>query len=264
MLEALPFNKFSKNIYSQNGEDGILAEILLRLQTGSKDSWCVEFGAWDGILFSNTFALVERDWNAVYIEGNPTRYRDLLDTKEKHQKIIAIEAFVAHQPDDENSLDKLLLTTIIPKDFELLSIDIDSYDCEVWESLSNYEPKIVVIEINSSVLPGILWRHSCKTAGNSFSSTLNVGIRKGYTLVCHTGNMIFVRNDLLHKLDFPQRYVDFPELLFLMDWIKVDLEKKQLRTRVRKTVLAFTPKPLWPLAMRLKRLFKRPGPGARL
>jgi hypothetical protein len=263
-MEALPFNKFSKNIYSQNGEDGILAEILLRLRIGTKDSWCVEFGAWDGILFSNTFALVEQGWNAVYIEGNPVRYRDLLNTKARYQKIIAIEAFVARQSNDENSLDKLLISTKIPKDFDLLSIDIDSYDCDVWESLSNYEPKIVVIEINSSVLPGILWRHSGKTSGNSFSSTLNVGKSKGYTLVCHTGNLIFVRNDLFHKLDFPQRYIDFPELLFLIDWIKVNREKKQLRTRVRSAALVFTPKPLLPLAMRFKKLLKRPGPRARL
>jgi len=219
-LDNLPFNSFGLNIHSQNGEDGVIAEIFKRISLNSSDEyWCVEFGAWDGVHLSNTFALVERGWNAVYIEGESDRYRDLIATAKKFPKITPIESFVAPHGSDHNSLDKLLGQTKIPKDFELLSIDIDSYDCDVWESLENYMPKVVVIEINSSVPPGIFWRHGEKTLGNSFSSTLKVGHNKGYTLVCHTGNLIFVRNDLVGDLDFPQRYLDYPELLFINDWL---------------------------------------------
>ena len=42
------FDKYKYNVYSQNGEDGIIQELLIRLQKKiSKDPWCVEFGAWD-------------------------------------------------------------------------------------------------------------------------------------------------------------------------------------------------------------------------
>ena len=219
-MNDLPLNKFSKNIHSQNGEDGIISEILHKLNLSTIENlWCVEFGAWDGVYLSNTFALVENGWNAIYIEGESDKYKDLLKTREKFPKIIPVEAFVARYIDEENSLDNLLAKTNIPKDFEILSIDIDSYDCDVWESLTNYEPKIVIIEINSSVPPGILWRHTDKTPSNSFSSTLAVGIKKGYTLVCHTGNMIFVKNDLVDKLNIPKRYIDYPELLFVNGWL---------------------------------------------
>ena len=219
-MNNLPLNKYGKNIHSQNGEDGIIAEILNKLNLGDeKNSWCVEFGAWDGIHLSNTFALVENGWNAVYIEGESERYQDLLKTKQKFPKIFPIEAFVARYSDEEKSLDNILAKTNISKDFELLSIDIDSYDCDVWESLSNYEPKIVIIEINSSIPPGILRRHSKETQGNSFSSTLAVGMKKGYTLVCHTGNLIFVKNELIDQLEIPKRYIDYPELLFLNRWV---------------------------------------------
>ena len=101
----------------------------------------------------------------------------------------------------------------------MLSIDIDSYDLEVWEGLANYKPAIVVIEINSSTPPGVMLRHSDSQSGNSFTSTVMVGKTKGYELVCHTGNLIFVHNDYVKKLNLPTQLFTHPEVLFLPNWI---------------------------------------------
>ena len=38
-------------------------------------------------------------------------------------------------------------------------------------------------------------------------------MNKGYTLVHYTGNAIFVRNDLVHKLNIPQQILDNPNSL---------------------------------------------------
>ena len=38
------FNSFKRNVYSQNGEDGILQELLKKLNL-EKNGWCCEFGA---------------------------------------------------------------------------------------------------------------------------------------------------------------------------------------------------------------------------
>ena len=56
------FNRFKKNVFSQNGEDGILEILLkkLKLLSKNKDNWCCEFGAWDGIHGSNTFNLIKK------------------------------------------------------------------------------------------------------------------------------------------------------------------------------------------------------------
>ena len=249
-VEMPPLNAFEMNVHSQNGEDGVIREILRRLEiTDDASRWCVEFGAWDGVYLSNTFALVEKGWNAVYIEGDPEKFQDLLGTRSTHPRIVAINEFVSRNKSDSHCLDALLQHTQIPQDFDLLSIDIDSYDLEIWESLTNYLPKIVVIEINSSVPPGIVWRHSPRTPENTFSATQNVAVQKNYTLVCHTGNCIYVRNDLVAKIDLDARYIQYPELLFLFDspWFSGDLFREPTHS-----IIKYIPRPLRPVLRRFK------------
>lgn len=69
---------FSKNIHSQNGEDGVIEELLKRLNISS---------GWDGIYLSNTFNLVEKGFNAVFIESDSEKYVDLLKTVATHSNI---------------------------------------------------------------------------------------------------------------------------------------------------------------------------------
>jgi hypothetical protein len=194
------YNKYNKNIYSQNGEDGIIEELLKRLEINK--GWVCEFGAWDGIHLSNTFSLVEKGFNAVFIEGDQEKYKDLLKTVERYPNIIPINAYVDHNTSD-TSLDNLLRKTNIPIDFDILSIDIDSYDYQVWKSLDIYKPKIIIIEINSSIDTNIITHiHTPgKYAGTGFRPMYNLGIQKGYTFILHTGNMFFIRNDLFKKIN---------------------------------------------------------------
>jgi hypothetical protein len=197
MKRLAPAMMFRKNIYSQNGEDGILQELLRRLP--SRTYWACEFGTLDGKEYSNTFRLVEREgYNAVYIEQDDAYYKQLLTTCKDYPTILPLHRSVGYEGEDR--LDMILATTSIPKDFDILSIDIDSYDYQVWKAVTEYSPRIVVIEINSSIPPTIPDHiHGEKGAdGTSFLPMLRLGKSKGYTLICHTGNMIFVRNDLAH------------------------------------------------------------------
>ena len=50
-----PYLKYAKNLYSQNGEDGIIEKILDDLDI--KKGIVIEFGAWDGIYISNIYNL---------------------------------------------------------------------------------------------------------------------------------------------------------------------------------------------------------------
>jgi hypothetical protein len=213
-----PLNDFAENVHSQNGEDGIIAELLRRLKI-SDPGWCVEFGAWDGMLNSNTFALVERGWRAIYIEADPQRFHDLGRTAARYPTILPIQAFVSERRGDPRSLDAILSRTNLPTTFEILSIDIDSFDADVWENTVQYSPLIVVIEINSSIPPGPNVRHAQSGAGNSFTATVEIARSKNYTLVCHTGNLIFVRNDRVEDLSIPSQVLTNPDAMFLRTWI---------------------------------------------
>jgi hypothetical protein len=219
MSRAMPGSllQFRADVHSQNGEDGVLAEIFRRL--GIERGWCVEFGAWDGMHLSNTFALVQQGWRAVYLEGDPAKVEDLKRTAgEWPDQITAIEAFV--EPSGPSSLDALLAPTGLAPDFDLLSIDVDGTDWHIWKGATNYCPKVVVIEVNSSYAPPSLAVHGDGVDGSSFMATVELGREKGYTAVAHTGNVILVRDDLVDRLGLPAEELTQPEQLFLTDWVK--------------------------------------------
>ncbi len=87
---------FRANTYSQNGEDGVIKEILRRIGLDNDGNrWCVEFGAWDGKHLSNTFLLVEsHKWNAIYIEGDAEKFRALQETARVISKISPVPSMV--------------------------------------------------------------------------------------------------------------------------------------------------------------------------
>lgn len=209
-----PLNSYAKNKYSQNGEDGIIAEILLRLRISS-GRFC-EFGAWDGIHLSNTYSLAEAGWSGVYIEGDAEKYKDLVATCSKlpGQKVLPVLAFVS--PDIPGKrVDDILGATAMPKDFDILSIDIDSCDYQIWASIKEYAPKIVIIEVNSYLPPPVRYVHGGETSGSSFLAVADLAKEKGYTVVCHTGNAICVRSDLVGALGLPEELIQDPSLAYM-------------------------------------------------
>src|SRR5262245_35197075 len=216
MVSLQPYRRH--NEYSQNGEDGVVAEILRRLAI--EKGWFCEFGAWDGKYGSNCYALLRRGWQGVMIEGDPVRCVPLRRLAARYrERLIAIEAFVSSDADSPQSLDNLLATTPIPEDFALLSVDIDGLDYHVWSALRRYRPLIVIIEIDSSTRPGVE-RIGDGGAMTTFTSMLKLGVAKGYGLAAHTGNMIFVREDRIAALGLPESEIAHPETLFVDEWVQ--------------------------------------------
>jgi len=184
------------DVYSQSGEDGILEKILEVIP--AKDTWCVEFGAWDGLFSSNTCNLIKsKGYSAVLIEADKKKYVDLQHNYSQQKNVIPINSFVGFEK--HNNLDVILSETRIPSDFDLLSIDIDGNDYHVWKAFSNYKPKVVVIEFNPTIPTHVRFVQPANTSinqGTSLLSLVELGKEKGYELVSVLPfNAFFVRNE---------------------------------------------------------------------
>jgi hypothetical protein len=206
---------YRKIFYSYQGEDGILEFVLSKIP--DKTGWCVELGAWDGISESNTYYFISQlGYRGVMIEADPLKY-NLLRENLKAYDTVCVNAFV--RPEGENKLDNILSLTSIPKQFDLLSIDVDGDDYHIWQSLNKYQPKVVIIEINIRDKPGIkrinkpcppifLGNTGTSTSsmwgitgyiGSSISSMTELAVSKQYSLLANVHcNAIFVRREYLN------------------------------------------------------------------
>jgi hypothetical protein len=98
-----------------------------------------------------------------------------------------------------DSLDTLLSRCEIPKNFDLLSIDIDGNDYYAWEAVDAYRPKLVVIEFNPTIANATLFvqeKKGGRRQGASPASLVELGRRKGYELIATTYlNLLFVASE---------------------------------------------------------------------
>ena len=150
--------------YSQFGEQGIIDECIKRI--GLIGGVSVEFGAPTLEFCSNTLHLPE-NWVKYFYDINPSDPR------------------VIRKEITEYNINDLPPCTI-------LSLDTDGNDYRLWEVYRG-RPDIVVIEINSSLPPDHDYFSPDK--GCSYQLMVKLAIKKGYFVLCHTGNIIA----LLHK-----------------------------------------------------------------
>jgi hypothetical protein len=193
-----PLSSFARTVHSQSGEDGIIEEILARIGTVAPlDGWCVEFGALDGVLYSNTCHLITgKGYRAVLIEGDPRKYRELCRNLPQDE-VVKICRFVTLE--GNSTLDRILAETAIPADFDLLSIDIDGCDYHILDSLQRYRPKVVCIEFNFNIPNEVDFVQPADFAvkqGSSARALVRLAAAKGYELCAVTPtNLLLVRSE---------------------------------------------------------------------
>lgn len=190
--------KFEQRVHSQLTEDGVIEKIIetLRIQNG----YYVEFGVGPRVAGSlemhgieaNTRLLREKGWLGLWMDGqdHPSHYQV------QKEFITAL------------NINLLLSKYKVPRDFDLISIDIDGQDLWVWMAL-NASPKIVIIECNGnfdfgdsrSIPFNVDHRWDGTTYfGASVTALQKMGRSKGYVNVwCNAINCIFVREDLLQN-----------------------------------------------------------------
>jgi len=193
---------YHSSVFTQNGEDGIIDEIFRRVGTTNK--FFVEFGV-HGVKNNSTFLLV-KGWKGVWIGGNENGEK-IAQFKFKQQMRNRDLIFEKNWITRDN-IEELFAKTLVPSDFDYLSIDLDGNDYWIWEAIQRYRPRVVSVEYNATFPPEISWvmdynaNHNWDQTsyfGASLKALQLLGNKKGYELIgCDfTGcNAFFLRNDL--------------------------------------------------------------------
>jgi len=194
---------FEKNIKSQFGEDGVIAEIFKRI--GVSNKFCVEFGAWDGVHLSNVWNLWHNsNWNALLVEGDSQKYKELITSIQDFPKVKSLLAYIMDE--GENSLDTILQKQVFPNIFDLLSIDIDGNDFYIFKGLNKFTPRVVLVEYNPTIPPMLeAVQKPGEYFGSSALSILKLAHNKGYKLAHMTDtNMILIHESAYDKIGFEE------------------------------------------------------------
>lgn len=186
MQNWLPSNL--ENVFSQFGEDSILKAIFDRIPANHSGSrTCVEFGAWDGLHFSNTANLIRNEgWKGLYIESDTQRFLQLTKNFET-TNTTCINARVDFE--GNSTLDQILSGLNTPLEIDLISIDIDGCDYWVLESIEKYLPKVFVVEFNPTIPNSVEYiqpRNLKISHGSSLKAICLLAKQKGYELVATT------------------------------------------------------------------------------
>ena len=163
--DPLSLTRAYAQIYSQNGEDGMTAEIFRRI--GTRDRFFVEIGI-ENELQCNTRLLLETGWRGVWLEGSEKKaqeasqyFRSFVDSG-----ALKIVLGMIGPENIEVALDQME----VPACFDYLSLDIDQHTHSVWRAMkrrvrrtkTNVRPAIA--RASSGSAPHCQ-RSSCSTEG---------------------------------------------------------------------------------------------------
>lgn len=137
--------------FSNFDEEQIIERFLSELASPDSDRVAVDIGAGDGIKSSNTYALFQKGWRGLGVEGDPSRATRLAHAYSKFKGVSACREQVTPA-----NVVSILRRYGIEREFGLLSLDIDSYDYFVLDALlSEFRPRLIVTEINEKIPPPI-------------------------------------------------------------------------------------------------------------
>lgn len=197
--------RFGYKVYSQNDEDGIIAEIFRRI--GMANRFFIEFGVQDGLECNSHFLLLQ-GWSGVFIEGGTKYCKEIernFQTPIAQNRLTLLNEFITA----ENINDLFAKTRAVEiGDIDLLSIDIDGNDYHIFKAVKVINPRVIIIEMNSKFPPPAEWIMPYNPShmwdytdnqGASLESLTKLGKEKGYRLVATNisgVNAFFVREDL--------------------------------------------------------------------
>jgi hypothetical protein len=191
-IDKLKYIKPEKT-YSQFGEESYLNSIMEKI--GVTNKYFVDFGAGDGVKFSNTRLLKEKfGWSGLMMDGD------------NHGKDEVKKEFITAE-----NICGLFEKYNVPVEFDLLSIDIDGNDFWVLkELLKKYRPRLIIAEFNGTIgrkeskvmmyNPSHTWNND-NYYGFSFKAGKKLAEETGYRIIFQNKdlNLYMVRREILNS-----------------------------------------------------------------
>lgn len=185
-------------VFSQNGEDGVIAEIFHRI--GTTNRFFVEFGIDTGLECNTRFLADVLGWSGVYFEPDPRGFEMVNARLAPRDDLVVVNSAVT-----PTNADELFAAAAVPDEADLMSIDVDGQDYWIWEAMTS-SPRVVIIEFNAALedrkvepLGTPYSGPGPDYVGASIGAMRELGEAKGYQLV-HVEmagvNAFFVRDDL--------------------------------------------------------------------
>ena len=206
-MERLRNREFK--VFSQNGEDGLLAYIFSEI--GTTNRRFVEFGVGDGRECNCANLAIHFGWSGLMLEASAADVRRARAfygrlRREDGPRVAVDECLVTVE-----NINEAIAAGQVTSEIDLLSIDIDGNDYWIWEAIDVVSARVVIIEYNASFGrraisiaydPGFVrfkahrsgWYH-----GASLAALTKLGERKGYDLIGTDSlgvNAFFVRRDV--------------------------------------------------------------------
>jgi hypothetical protein len=180
----------------------VIDELFRRV--GCASQFFVEVGTGNGSECNTAHLSRCRGWGGLMIDGDAQNCAELRRSFRNIPRVTVANHFV-----HRDNIVPIFEAANIPREFDLLSIDIDGNDYWIWERLESYRPRVVVIEYNASLAPEarlvMEYNPTHTWQGNSYfgaslGALTTLGGRLGYALVATEDNGVnafFVRKDLI-------------------------------------------------------------------
>lgn len=199
---------FRYNIFSQDGDDGIIEYALKKLP--ALPTYVLDIGANDGVTTSNSRLLISKyGWRGLLIEPFADAYRALMSLYQGNERVqlcnkavgtatatstISWHGHFSNVETEAVEVNALLRSYEVPKEIGVFSIDIDGKDNQVLAAINwkEYSPWIVNAEIDSS-------------SERNLDEQVAIMDKAGYFPFVHIGNVIYYRKDLAGKILFNWR-----------------------------------------------------------
>jgi hypothetical protein len=197
-------NRFEHQVFSQNGEDGIIREIFQRI--GASDRSFLEIGVGNGQVNNTTF-LLSQGWRGWWLEGNERSVAAI--RRSFAGPLSAGRLSLLHAFATAETIADSLRRLGVSREIDLLSVDVDRNNYWILARvLDVLRPRVAVVEYNATWPADVDWKVEY-VADRWWNRTAYFGASlKAYETLCrghglalvgcdlHGLNGFFVREDL--------------------------------------------------------------------